>query len=88
MRGTNRCTSGKRVYETREDAVEALLSARTRFDYREGNGPISVYQCDECGLFHLTSRGPMNEQLRKSLDDGSIDRQRRAQNWEDRLKKK
>jgi hypothetical protein len=73
---------------TYENAVEALISARTKFDYRDGNGPVSVYRCDDCGFYHLTSQGPMNEELRKNLNDGSIDRQRRAEDWEQRLKRK
>lgn len=84
----NRCNSGKRGFQTYENAVEALLAARTRFECRDGQGPISVYKCDECGAYHLTSKGVINEELRKKLDDGSIARQRRAENWEERLKGK
>jgi len=84
----NKCNSGKRIFQTQEDAVAALLAARTKFDYREGNGPVSVYRCDECGFFHLTSKGPMNDTLKKSLSDGSIDRKREADDWEGRLKRK
>ncbi|HEX6890113.1 MAG TPA: hypothetical protein VF141_05460 [Chryseolinea sp.] len=84
----NKCISGKRVFHTHEDAVVALLGARTKFDYRQGHGPVSVYRCDECGFFHLTSKGPMNETLKKSLADGSIDRKKEADDWEERLKKK
>ncbi|HMG89899.1 MAG TPA: hypothetical protein VK589_07560 [Chryseolinea sp.] len=84
----NKCNSGKRIFQTQEDAVEALVAARTRFDYREGNGPVSVYRCDECGFFHLTSKGQMNETLKKSLSDGSINRKKQADDWEERLKRK
>jgi len=84
----NRCSSGKRVFQTQEDAVEALLAARTRFDYRDGHGPVSVYRCDDCGFYHRTSKGPMTETLKKGLSDGSIDSQKKADNWEERLKRK
>lgn len=84
----NRCSAGKRGYQSYEKAVEALLAARTKFNYREGSGPVSVYHCDECGMYHLTSQGPINEQLKKSLSDGSIDRQKQADYWEQRFKKK
>ena len=84
----NRCISGKRAFQSYENAVEALIAARTKFNYRDGNGPIAVYRCDECGLYHLTSQGPMNESLKRSLNDGSIDRQKQAEHWEQRLKKK
>jgi hypothetical protein len=84
----NRCISGKRTYGTYENAVEALITARTKFDYREGNGPVSVYRCDDCGFYHLSSKGPVNEDLKKSLNDGSIDRLKQAEQWEQRLKRK
>jgi hypothetical protein len=84
----NKCISGKRIFQTQDDAIAALLAARTKFDYRDGQGPVSVYRCDDCGLYHLTSKGPMNEALKKSLGDGSIDRQKKADHWEDRLKRK
>ena len=84
----NKCISGKRVFQTHDDAVDALLAARTKFDYRQGHGPVSVYHCDDCGFFHLTSKGPMNETLKKSLNDGSIDRKKEADDWEERLKRK
>jgi hypothetical protein len=84
----SRCNSGKRVFQTHEDAVAALLGARTKFDYRQGHGPVSVYHCDECGFYHLTSKGPMDETLKKGLSDGSIDRKKEADDWEARLKRK
>jgi len=84
----NKCISGKRAFQSYESAVEALIAARTKFNYRDGNGPITVYRCDECGLYHLTSQGPMNESLKKRLNDGSIDRQKQAEHWEQRLKRK
>jgi hypothetical protein len=84
----NRCKSGKRVFASHEEAIEALLAARTKFEYREGNGPVSVYRCDECGFYHLTSKGQMNDTLRQSLSNGSIDRQKEADKWEERLRKK
>jgi len=88
MKAMNRCISGKRAFQSYENAVEALIAARTKFNYRDGNGPISVYLCDDCGFYHLTSLGPMNESLKKCLADGSIDRQKQAEHWEQRLKRK
>jgi hypothetical protein len=88
MKAMNRCISGKRAFQSYENAVEALIAARTKFNYRDGNGPISVYLCEDCGFYHLTSQGPMNESLKKCLADGSIDRQKQAEHWEQRLKRK
>jgi len=88
MKAMNRCISGKSAFQSYENAVEALIAARTKFNYRDGNGPISVYLCEDCGFYHLTSQGPMNESLKKCLADGSIDRQKQAEHWEQRLKRK
>ncbi len=84
----NRCISGKRVYPTQETAEEALLAAWTRFDYAAGNGPVAVYQCEDCGNYHLTSRGPMNERLDRALREGTIQRQKEADRWAEKFRRK
>jgi hypothetical protein len=81
-----KCVTQKKVYFTQALAEEALLGARTRFDYAKGHGPIAVYQCDDCRYFHLTSKGPINAKLKEGLDNGEIDRQKEADAWEKKLK--
>jgi hypothetical protein len=81
------CVSGKRVYESHDMAVEALVEARTRYTYSSGNGPIAVYKCDECGFYHLTSKGQINSELEKRLKNGKIDLEKEANRWLDRMKK-
>lgn len=73
---------GKRSYSTEALAVEALIGAHTHFAFNKGTGPISVYQCDECGAYHLTSREPMNEKLASLLKEGKINQQKEAEYWE------
>ena len=82
------CVSGKRMYSSQEVAEDVLIEAWTRFDYSAGNGPVAVYECEECGHFHLTSRGPMNEKLSKALVEGKIDRQKEADRWINRIKRR
>lgn len=82
------CVSGKKIYPTQQVAEEALIGAHTQFDYSKGNGPVSVYLCEDCGNYHLTSRGSMNERLAQLLKDGKIDRQKEAYQWEDKLKRR
>lgn len=82
------CVSGKRMYLTRETSEDALIEAWTRFDYSEGNGPVAVYKCEDCGSFHLTSQGPMNERLSAALASGTIQRQKEADRWLDKLKRR
>lgn len=83
-----KCSSGKKVYVTRELAEEALIGARTRFDYPPGKGPVNVYQCEDCGYFHLTSKGMINDALAKRQKDGTIDRDKEADAWLNKLKRK
>lgn len=81
-----KCVSRKRIYYTRQDAVMALLDARTRFDYADGHGPVAVYQCEDCGCFHLTSKGAMDETLASHLETGNIRRQKEANRWTNKIK--
>jgi hypothetical protein len=76
------------MYSTVEMAEDALIEARTRFDYRSNSGPIAVYQCEDCGQFHLTSQGKMNEKLAMHLAEGKIQLQKEANRWLDKLKKR
>ena len=84
----NRCISGKRMYSSQQVAEDVLIESWTRFDYTASNGPLSVYKCDDCGQFHLTSAGPMNERLSKALAEGGIRRQKEADRWLDKLKRR
>lgn len=78
----------KRSYPSKEVAEDVLIETRTAYDYAPGSGPIAVYQCEECGNYHLTSRGPMNEKLAKVIADGRIQRQKEANRWMEKLRKK
>jgi hypothetical protein len=69
-------------------AEEALISAWIAFDYPPGTGPISVYQCDDCKSYHLTSMGPMNKRLEEYLATGKIEKNKEANKWLDRIKNK
>lgn len=82
----SRCVSGKRMYESKQVAEDVLIEAWTRHDYTAGNGPVAVYQCEDCGNFHLTSKGPMNEALSAAIADGRIQRQKEANRWLDKFK--
>lgn len=75
------------MYASLHLAEEALIAARTRFHFSAGNGPIAVYLCDDCGQFHLTSKGKMNDRLAEQMKNGSIDLQKEANWWMDKFKK-
>jgi hypothetical protein len=82
------CISGKRIFASQPMAEDALIDLWSRNEYAPGQAPVSVYKCDDCGEFHLTSRPPMNERLARAISSGEVKRQRDAHNWEQRLKKK
>jgi hypothetical protein len=84
----DRCVSGKRMYPSQEIAEDGLIEVWTRFDFGPANGPLSVYRCEDCGYYHLTSKGPMNERLAQALRDGRVDRQKEANRWAQRIKRK
>ena len=76
------------MYLTETIAEEALISAWIAYDYGVGNGPINVYLCDDCRSWHLTSRGSMNKKLEAYLSSGKIKKDKEANNWLDRMKRK
>lgn len=82
------CVSGKRMYSSQEVAEDVLIEAWTRFDYSPGKGPVAVYQCEDCGHFHLTSKGTMNQRLSRALEEGRIQRQKEADRWIDKFRRK
>jgi hypothetical protein len=82
-----KCVSNKKVYLNREVAEEALIESHSQFEH-QGGGPIAVYQCEDCGYFHLTSKGPINPRLAALKKGGEIDRARQANQWLHKIKRK
>lgn len=79
------CVTGKIIYESEQLAEEALVAAWVTHDYREGSGPIAVYQCHDCQRYHFTSQGNMNTYLEDKIESGFIAAQKRARDWEGRF---
>lgn len=80
------CTTGKRRFATEELAVQALIEAHSVYHYQPGQGPQSVYVCDECGDYHFTSRGPMNAQLKEAIESGRMRRAQQANQWKEKFR--
>ena len=76
------------MYDSKEIAEDVLIDAWSRYDYATGRGPVAVYQCENCGRFHLTSSGEMNPKLAEFIKDGRIRLQKEANHWLDKLKRK
>lgn len=83
-----KCASGKRSYATAALAEEALLEAHIHFTFERANGPVTFYLCEDCGQYHLTSKGPVNERLAQLIKNGELARLKEAQAWARRLNKK
>ena len=81
-----KCPTSKRIYVTESLAEDALIDTHSRHQYA-GTGPIAVYQCDECGYYHFTSKGKMNEKLAEQIASGKTKRQQEANQWINKLKK-
>ncbi|WP_367914381.1 hypothetical protein [Leadbetterella sp. DM7] len=73
----------KRSYLSEELAVTALLEVRSRF---ETNSSVTVYLCEDCGQWHLTSRGTIHPKLTALLQSGEITRRIEAGHWERKLR--
>jgi hypothetical protein len=80
------CPTGKRMYPTEVIAEEELLAAWATYRYRPGNGPVAVYRCGDCGAFHFTSKGPMNETLSRFLESGNFRTDQEGRWWSRKLK--
>jgi hypothetical protein len=81
------CVSNKKVYSSQEMAEEALIQAHIQFNFTTGNGPVAIYKCEDCGYYHLTSKGAMNSKLVAEIKSGKIGLQKEANRWLDKFKK-
>lgn len=82
------CSSGKNIYYTEQLALDALIDANVQFDFGNRTGPIAFYRCDDCGQFHLTSKGQMNDKLKQMMHDGILAKMKRAADWDKKFKKR
>jgi len=80
------CSTGKRMFDSMILAEEALIQNHVRNDYRKGEGPTNVYECNLCGAWHFTSKGEPHELLSDPEVIARIESERRAFVWEQRLK--
>ena len=82
------CISGKKIYSTEALAVDALLDNWAKYDHAENRGPTGVYHCEECGGYHLTSKGRMNDRLKEFLSGKDYRIRSQASAWIQKLRDK
>lgn len=75
------CPSKKKEYNNIDAAEIALIEARIRF---VGSTVINVYECDDCGLWHLTSKGEVNTRLQEMMDSGALEEEIKKFEWRER----
>ena len=80
------CPSKKRSYLSKEEAEEALVQHHIQFYHKEGQGPLDVYECEYCGSWHFTSKGPISGVLTSDTVKRRIQKERIAMDWERKLK--
>jgi hypothetical protein len=84
---SERCVSGKRMFLTQQLAEDALIDLWSKHEYVMGQAPITVYKCEDCGQYHFTSKGIINQRLADEVASGKIKLQREASKWLDKFKK-
>jgi hypothetical protein len=82
-----KCPSGKKAYATQLIAEDILIELWTKNEYAPGKAPVTVYKCEDCGLYHLTSSGLMNDRLKGYINSAEYKVRKEASRWEDRLKR-
>ena len=75
------------MFPTQQLAEDALIDLWSRHEYTEGQAPITVYQCEDCGQYHFTSKGTMNQRLSNEIASGKIKLERQASKWLDKFRK-
>lgn len=82
---SDKCISGKRCFDDEGIASEALVQHHILNEYSANQGPRNVYQCEECGNWHFTSKSKNS-----LLDDPDISKrikkEREASQWERKLR--
>jgi hypothetical protein len=82
-----KCPSGKRAYPSAQIAEEALIEAHVKFEFGKSRGPVSFYLCEDCGQYHLTSQGLINQRLAGLLKSGELNRIKESNRWNQKFRK-
>lgn len=82
------CVTGKKSYPNQFIAEQALIEAQAHYDYGRASGPVAVYRCEECGNFHLTSKGPINEKLAEAIKKGKLKALKEENQWTDKFRRR
>lgn len=77
-----KCVTHKICYYSKTQAEEALVHLRGKYQYSPDQGPVSVYQCSDCGCYHVSSKGEVSDVLKSEDNQRKIKLQKEADYWE------
>lgn len=77
------CPTHKYEYYNQALAEMALIDQHIYKGFDPHQGPQDVYECDQCGAWHMTSKSSQrNEKLQEVMDSGELKRKQEASRWE------
>ncbi len=74
----NVCPSRKIIYYNEQEAKEALIKLHVKY---QNSSTRTFYKCSQCGYFHLTSSGEIDDTLKQAQQTGRIDQLSEADYW-------
>jgi hypothetical protein len=81
-----RCSSGKIQYDSQHLAEGALIDQHIYKGFAAHEGPQNVYECRDCGCWHMTSRNAERlPRLQEMQDSGEMRKKQQASQWERRF---
>jgi len=81
-----RCPSSKIQYDSQHLAETALIDQHIYKGFAEHQGPQNVYECRDCGYWHMTSRNSERlPRLQEMIDSGEMRKKQQASQWERRF---
>ena len=76
------CPSKKIIYYSEQEAKEALIRIHVKY---QNSATRTFYTCDQCGHFHLTSSGEIDDTLKQAQQAGRIDQLSESEYWTRKL---
>ena len=72
------CPSRKIIYYNEQEAKEGLIKLHVKY---LNSSTRTFYTCSQCGYFHLTSSGEIDDTLKQAQQTGRINQLSEADYW-------
>lgn len=73
-----KCVTNKKQFYSEQEAIDALIRTRVIFPT---NTSKTIYLCDDCNTYHLTSTGDIHPRLLEMINNGELDKEIRHYEW-------